>query len=63
MSDNPATGNIFPESRYRVQRTNLSWSEWRHINTPIEEKHILSLQINEYVTKEQYTEFAKQLEY
>lgn len=63
MSDDPTTGNVFPESRYRVQRTNLSWSEWRLIDVPIEERHILSLQINKYVTNEEYAEFVKQLEY
>lgn len=36
------------------------WTEWRPITQPIPEPHVLSLQVTETVTKEQYAEFAKQ---
>ncbi len=49
------------QAQYRVQRTDCSWSEWRDISVPIEEAHVLSVQINEMVTQAQAQEFFKQI--
>lgn len=49
------------EPMYRLQLPNLNWTEWRPIEEIIKEPYILSLQITEWVTPEQYKEFCKQL--
>ena len=53
-----------PFDAYRLQLPpDGRWTEWRPITASIPEPHILSLQITETVTKEQYAEFAKQITY
>lgn len=50
------------EPQYRIKATTVSqWSEWRNINEPIEEKYIYAFQLREYVSKEQYEQFLKQI--
>lgn len=52
------------KAKYRLQLPpDARWTEWRDIEVPITEPHILSLQINEEVTPEQYKEFIKQVEF
>ena len=60
---------MFPDQtkpRFSAYRLQLPpgghWTEWRPIEIPILEPYILSLELNELVTKEQYAEFAKQIE-
>lgn len=52
------------KAQYRLQLPpDARWTEWRDISIPIKEPHILSLQVTEQVTKEQYDEFMKQIEF
>lgn len=56
------TKPIAGKSQYRVQSfPDLKWSEWRYIYQPIKEELIVSIQLSEWVTKEQANEFAKQI--
>lgn len=64
MSDNEFDRTPSPSSAsYRVQRIDLSWSDWRPIAEPIKEDHVLSMQINEYVTPEEYQQFMVQIKW
>lgn len=49
------------KSKYCLQLPNGIWTEWRDIDVPVKEPHILTFRLTEYVTKEQYQEFIKQI--
>ena len=49
----PAQG----KAQYRVQRMDCSWSDWFPIEYRITDGLILSVQVSEWVTKDQYREF------
>ena len=46
---------------YRVQRTDCTWSEWRRLSDPIPEEYVLSVQISEWVTQDEYRQFMAQI--
>lgn len=54
----------FKIAQYRLQLPpDARWTEWRNIDIPVKEDHVLSLQICHRATPEQINEFMKQFKW
>lgn len=49
------------QAQYRLQLVDANWTEWRDISVPIKESYVLSIQLSEWVTKQQAEDFWKQI--
>lgn len=47
--------------QYRLQLSpDGHWTEWRDIDAPVTETHVLSMQVSEWVSKAEYDRFMSQ---